>query len=410
MSIFNKKKSGDCSVLTDDYVPASLPTYGLGLENFVTADYPMNKSEIVEAGYHEAETHLDGVISTCDHHSDGSECDHYIDAETEHCLALHDAAVVNNENQIVRIRAAREMRKATLERKISPLKERIAKLQQEIEPLESLRSQFQFHIGRFTFSIGLPITIAAMVVDAAVNYSFLQTVLLSNARLLMITVICMSVMSDATMWALGTFLSHRDEKFTSKPLFWTICGGLASMFILSVVASIMIRYGSMDATYGTINAAGEFVGKESYSLAEHGVTLSTAFLTTATGLLSFAFSLDENAFLVSIREYKKREQARCLAEVEPLMNELFLLENAPDPKEWDEGKRAAAEHQIEANRLGLKVHCRRQMTVLVNDPDFTERMKESGEALLKGVSPVDKKLFPADSSTVPDTIALNKVS
>ena len=87
MSIFNKKKSGDYSVLTDNYVPASLPTCGLGLENFVTADYPMNKSEIVEAGYHDAEAYLDGVISTCDHHSAGSECDHYIDAETEHCLA-----------------------------------------------------------------------------------------------------------------------------------------------------------------------------------------------------------------------------------------------------------------------------------------------------------------------------------
>ena len=49
MSIFKKKKSGDYSVLTDNYVPASLPTCGLGLENFVTADYPMNKSEIVEA-------------------------------------------------------------------------------------------------------------------------------------------------------------------------------------------------------------------------------------------------------------------------------------------------------------------------------------------------------------------------
>ena len=391
MSIFNKKKSGDYSVLTDNYVPASLPTCGLGLENFVTADYPMNKSEIVEAGYHDAEAYLDGVISTCDHHSAGSECDHYIDAETEHCLALHEAAVANNENQIVRIRSAREMRKATLERKISPLKEKIAKLQKEIEPLESLRSQFQFHIGRFAVSIGLPITIAAMIVDAAVNYSFLQTVLLSNATLLMI------------MWALGTFLSHRGEKFTSKPLFWTICVGLASMFILSVVASVMVRWGSMDATYGTINVAGEFVGKESYSLAEYGVTLITAFVTTATGLLSFAFSLDENAFLVSIRERKKKEQAKCLAELEPLLNELALLENAPDPQEWDERKRAAAEHQIEANRLGLKLHCRKQMTVRVNDPDFTERMAESGEALLKGVS-------PADISAMPTTIALNKVS
>lgn len=403
MSIFNKKKTGEYCVLTDNYVPASLPSYGQGLENFVTADYPMNKPEIVEAGYYDAEKYLDGVIATCDHHSAGSECDHYINAETEHSIAVHEAAIANNENQIVRIRAARTMRKAALERKIALHEEKIAKLNSEIEPLEYLRSQFQIHIGRLTISIGLPITVISMIVDAAVNYSFLQTVLLSNAALLMITVICMSVMSDGSMWALGTFLSHRGEKFTSKPLFWTICVGLASMFILSVVASVMVRWGSMDATYGTINAAGEFVGKESYSLAEYGVTLITAFVTTATGLLSFAFSLDENAFPVSIRERKKKELAKCLTELDLLLNEWDLLENAPDPQEWDERKRAAAEHQIEANRLGLKLHCRKQMTVRVNDPDFTERMAESGEALLKEVS-------SADISKMSTAITLNKVS
>lgn len=403
MSIFNKKKTGDYSVLTDNYVPASLPTFGQSLENFVTADYPMNKPEIIEAAYHDAEAHLDGVIATCDHHSAGSECDHYINAETEHCIAMHEAAIANNENQIVRIRAARSMRREALDRKIDPLKEKAAKLQSEIEPLEDLRSQFQIHIGHVAISAGLPITVISMLVDAAVNYSFLQSVLLSNSALLLITVICMSVMSDGSMWALGTLLSHRKEKFISKPLFWAACIGLASMFFLSVAASVMIRWGSMDVTYGTINAAGEFVGKESYSLAEYGVTLASAFLTTATGLLSFVFSVDENAFLVSIRESKKRELAKCLAELDPLLNERDLLENAPDPQEWDERKRAAAEHQIEANRLGLKLHCRKQMTVRINDPDFTERISKSGEELMR-------KAVPADISKMPAAITLDKVS
>ncbi len=401
MSFFNKKKTGHYNILTDDYVPVSLPTYGQGLENFVTADYPMNKPEAVEAAYHNAETQLNNVIATCDHHSAGTECDHYIDAEVEHSFAVHEAVIANNENQIARIRSARAMRKATLDRKIGSLEEKIEKLTAEIEPLENLRSQFQVRIGQFTIPLGLPITITAMIADAAVNYSFLQTVLLSNAMLLMITVVCMSVMSDASMWVLGTFLSHRGEKFTSKPLFWTVCVGLASMFILSVVASVMVRWGSMDATYGTINAAGEFVGKDSYSLAEYGVTLITAFVTTATGLLSFAFSLDENAFPVSIRERKKKELAKCLAELDPLLNESALLENAPDPQEWDEHKRAAAAHQIEATRIGLKLHCRKQMTIHVNDPDFTERMAASGEALLHDASSSVSKM---------PTITLNKVS
>ncbi len=405
MSIFNKKKAGHYNVPFDNYVPASLPTFGQSLENFVTADYPMNKPDIVEACYHDAETYLDGVIATCDHHSAGIECDHYIDAEMEHAYAVHDAAVANNENQITRIRSAREMRKATIKRKIITLEEKAEGLKSEIKPLEGLRSQFQVQVGRLSISIGLPATVLAMIVDAAVNYSFLQTVLLSNAALLMITVICMSVMSDGSMWALGTFLSRRSEKFTSKPLFWTICVGLASMFLLSVVASVMVRWGSMDATYGTINAAGEFVGKDSYSLAEYGVTLITAFVTTATGILSFAFSLDENAFHVSIRERKKKELAQCLNGLDTLLNELALLERAPDPQEWDERKRAAAERQIEASRTGLKLHCRKQMTILVNDPDFTERMTASGEALTADASPTGVSFMPATT-----TVSLDKAS
>lgn len=403
MSIFRKKKSGDYSVLTDNYVPASLPSPGYGLHNFVPAAYPMNNAETVEACYAEAEEYLNGVIATCDHHSAGSECDHYIDARTEHTIALHEGTIANNENQIIRIRAAHAMRKDALKRKISPLEDKIAKLQSEIEPLENLRSQFQIHIGHFAISVGLPITLLSMIVDAVVNYSFLQSVLLSNAALLMITVICMSVMSDGSMWALGTFLSHKEEKFTSKPLFWTICIGLAGMFLLSVITSVMVRWGSMDATYGTINAAGEFVGKASYSLAEYGVTLTTAFVTTATGLLSFAFSLDEKAFLVSIRENKKKELAKCRTELDPLLNELILLENAPDPQEWDNRKRAAAKHQIEASRLGLKLHCRKLMTVRVNNPDFTECMAKSGEALLR-------ETVGTANSQKTTTITLNKVS
>lgn len=406
MMLFKKSKkkiAGDYNVLNDNYEPTSLPTYGQGLENFVTADYPMNRLEIVEATYRDAESKLSEFISTCDHFASGAECDVFIDGQMEHVESEHMAAIANRENQMERIRSAREMRKKALEREISPLKEKIAKLQAEIAPLEELRSQFQLKIGRFSISWGIPITILAMIVDSVVNYSFLQSVLLSNATMLMITVICLSIMSDGTMWALGTFLSRKEEKFISKPLFWTLCVGFFSMFLLSIVTSVMVRFGSMDATYGTINAAGKFVGKEAYSLAEYGVTLATAFLTTCTGILSFAFSFDKNAFLVSQREQKKKELEKCLAEHDALVNERELLENAPDPREWDERKRAAAEHQMEALRCALKLHCRKLLACRMNEPDFTERMAESGEALLG-------KASAAELSPIPTVNPLNKVS
>ena len=253
-------------------------------------------------------------------------------------------------------------------------------------------------------SIGGPVTIAAMLVDALVNYSFLSGILLTNGALLIITVLCMSVASDGCMWGLAEMLNRKDEKFTTKPLFWTICGFLGGLFLLSVVASVMIRFGSMDVTYGTINADGEFVGKASYSLAEYGITLISAFVTTATGVLSFAFSLDKNAFKISIRDRKKGELAACVTELAPLENELALLENAPDVREWDDEKRAAAEHQIEALRVGLKLHCRKLLTEQVNDADFTEEMAESGKAVLP------KEATESADDITPAAVHLDKVS
>lgn len=404
MSIFKKREKDFYSVLNDKYVPTPLPRYGMGLENFVTSEYPMNKKEVVKERYEGVEKSLEDVITTCDKHSSGTECDNIIDAQHQHQIAEHEVAVANIANQIERIEAARKMRKDSLNLKINPLKDKIAKLESEIEPLENLRSQFQISIGHRSVSAGLLVTLIAMIVDACLNYSFLQNVLLSNAALLMLTVIGMSVMSDGSMMALGVFLSRRKEKFVSKPLFMTTCISLVAMFLLSIAASVMIRWGSMPETYGTINAAGEFVGKTTYSLADYGVTLITAFITTSTGLLSFAFSLDENAHLVSIREHKKKELAKCRAELDPLLNELHFLENAPDLQEWDDRKRAAAEHQIEATRLGLKLHCRKLMTVQIKDPDFTERMAKSGEDLIEKPSTTD-----TDIAKMPTVIPMNKI-
>lgn len=402
--IFKKKEKDFYSVLNEKYVPTPLPRYGMGLENFVTSDYPMNKKEVVKESYDEVEKYLEDVIATCDKHSSGAECDSIIDVQHKYHIAEHEKTIATNENQSERIEAARKMRKESLDFKISPRKKKIAKLESEIEPLEDLCSQFQLHIGHWTISAGILVTLIAMLVDACLNFSFLQNVLLTNAPLLMLTVIGMSVMSDGSMMALGVFLSRRKEKFVSKPLFITIIISLIAMFLLSIVASVMIRWGSMPETYGTINAAGKFVGKTTYSLADYGVTLITAFITTSTGLLSFAFSLDENAHLVSIREHKKKELAKCRAELDPLLNELHFLENAPDLHEWDDRKRAAAEHQIEATRLGLKLHCRKLMTARVNDPDFTERMAKSGEDLIEKNSTTDTYI-----DKMPTVIPLNKI-
>lgn len=389
MSIFDRIKRRGARrqgrALADDYTPAVLPSYGQELETFVTGEYSANQQEFLIASYKHAEAALDDVAATCDEHSTGSECDHYVESEISRVRAQHRCEVAEHEAQGQRILNARETRRKALEKDIGLLEKREGELTAAIEPLKDLRAQFQLRLGRRTLSLGALVTVAAMAVDAVVNYSFLQGILLSNAVLLAITVVCLSIMSDGSMWALGTFLSRRKENFLAKPMFWSICALLLAAFLLSVVTSVMIRYGSMDATYGTVNSAGEFVGKESYSLAEYGVTMATAFLTTVTGILSFAFSLDENSPAVARRERMRDELVllrRVLAERKA---ELSQLESAPDPMERDRKKRAAAEESIEYLRTGLKLHLRKQMTLRRKDAGFTERMADSGVRLMAGI-------------------------
>lgn len=407
MMWFNKKqiKGNQYNVIEEHYVPAQLPTYGMGLETYVTSDYIMEHRNTLENIYHETEEKLKAVVAVTDRHSMGTEGDHYVDNLMEHIWAAHTASIAEHEKQVVRIKNASSMRMEYLDNKIQNLKQQKEKLENEIAPLQELHSHFQLHFGSKSISIGLIVTVLAMFIDAFVNYSFLQTILLSDAYLLAITVACMSIMSDGSMWALGTLICLRHEKITVKPLFWFVCIGLFGMFLLSVAASVMIRIGSMDITYGTINMAGEFVGKNTFSLAEYGVTLVTAFVTTATGILSFAFSLDDNTFRISVREKKNEELIQCEAELDVMINEKKLLENAPNPAERDALKRAAAERHIEALHKGLKLHLRKMMTERIADADFTEKMAASGNEVVN--IPVENRNTLIPVST---TAYMNKAS
>lgn len=404
--LFNKKENNKS--LTEKYVPAVLPSEGMGLENYVPAEYPENNPEVLEGIYKESEKKLKCVIQTCDQHSDGAECDAYVDNQVKHLYAEHEGIVALHETQIQRINSARSMRKKTLMGKIKSLQEKIEKLNSEIKPVEDLEPQFCVHLGRKAIAVGLPVTIIAMVVDAAVNYASLSEILLVNIPLLIVTLFGMTLCSDVSMWGLATYLNHKEEKFIKKPVFWSICMGFLAAFILSVVASFMMRYGSMDITYGTIDSNGNFVAKEVFSLADYGTTLITAFITTATGLLSFGFSLDKNAFRISVRERKKKELADYQKKLERLQNELCLIENAPDPRELDEAKRAAAKANIEALRTGLKLYCRKLMLEKIKNADFTDRMAASGEALLDKASYMENTLEIDEVSEMPEETEKNE--
>ena len=371
--MFFRKSADKSRVLADKYAPAHLPRYGWQLEGFIPAGYSLNDPAFIQARYDETEGRLAHLLDTCDRYSSGADCDAQIDAQCRHLEALHRAEVVRNENQLTRIEAAWETRKATLGRKAAALQAEAAQLKAEIAPLEGVTPRFRFHIG--PFSLGMIVTLAALIVDFFVNFNFLQGILLTNRYLLYIMDVLLCVMSDASMAALGTCLGEKKDAWP-KPLRRASCIAFALMFLLSIVTTVMMRFGSMDVTFGAISASGEWVSR-SYSMAEYGVTLASSFVTAATGILSFVFSYDPNAGLVRQRRSAERKLERCRSKLEPLFCEMETLENAPDLRREDAEKQKTAEAQIDALRQGLKLSVRKLLAEKIGDPTFTEKMADN---------------------------------
>lgn len=381
--MFNKKKKAIYgSVLSNEYVPAYLPRYGLGLDTFITSDYRLLSRGFIQEQYDAAETKLSELVQTSDRFSVGTSCDAYIEGQIPHLEAIHREDVATHEVQIQKIRSGLEVRKGVLERRMEQIEQSRTELARKIEPLKGLNAQFEITLGRFRIPLGLPVTITGMAVDALLNYSYLNTILMENVFLLAITVACLSVMSDGSMYALGMLMSRKDEEFMDKRLYTVSVIGLLTMFLLSVVSGVMIRFGSMDVTYGTINAAGEFVGKDSYSLAEWGISLVTAFLTTTTGLISLVFSIDKNAHLVDRRREMEVELAALDAEYGSLSAERDAIVHAADPAIRDLDCRKAAEINLKALPVGLKQHMRKLLALHQGEASYTDAMAESAATLL----------------------------
>ena len=379
-----KFKINQGSVLSETYVPASLPAHGLGLDGFVASDYTVNSDAALQQYYKDFDANLGGVLASCDKFTSGNVLDGQVDGQIAHLYCFHQGEAAQRKLQAKRINAERQTRMEELRRRMDSLSEGIRTREESIAPLKDLHPQFELTLGRLRLSYGPIVTVAAMAVDALLNFSFLQGVLLQSLPLLIITVVCMSVMSDGSMFCLGTLLSRKEEKFLPTWLFYLLTVGLSCLFLLSVVAGVMVRFGSMDVTYGTINAAGQFVGKDTYTAAEWGVSLVTAFLTTCTGLISLGFSVDKNAHLVARRRKWEAEKAAMEAEYEPLVTEYSALEKAVDAALLDEAREQAACGNIEALRNGLKLHARKRIAELSGDPEVTETMARSAEELTKG--------------------------
>lgn len=401
MNLFKKKlNSQDAawgSFLEENYVPASLPKHGHpDLADFITSDYSLISKSFLEDAYKSCEDSLSPLVQTADLYTMGYIGDVYINAQIAHLANQHLEEVAMHELQGQNITAARKIRRGELDRLIHQSEERIGSLDKAAEPLRGKHAQFDLRLGKLHIQLGVLITIIAMAADAMLNYSFLEGILLQSIPLLFLTVLCLSIMSDGSMFVLGSLLSRKDEDFMDKWLYRVSVAGLISMFLLSVAAGVMVRVGSMDITYGTLNADGQFVGKEVYSLAEYGITLATSFLTTATGLISLVFSVDKNAQAEERCKGLEAELAAEIARYNEYQAERTALDLAADPMVRDLECRKAAEANLDTLRTGLKLHLRKLLALHQQDAAYTDAMSESAEKLMVK-TPAETPAAPPDT-------------
>lgn len=384
MSIFKRKKEvGQSNVLTNKTVPAYLPVHGEALDTFVTPYYSYQDPEVIGKCYKDAVVSLDKLATMADHHFTGSELDHHVDAQLEHCYAIHNTEVSDHKYQCKRIIYARQTRAETLKKEISSLEKEETRLVEEIEPLKHLRRQSILRIGKRNLHLAPLVTLLAILVDAATAFSAVQTVLFGNMYALIITVLGFTLMSDGAAYKLADYINKRDDEgFTSKRIFFIVCGSLLILWIISGIGSFMLQFGSMMDVFGSINADGTFQPKETYSMAEYAITLFKSCVPVATGALCFAVALDRNSQSVDEREAKEKKLGVIRTALSEKRAELSDLNGAPDPMERDSLNRLAAEKNLESLRIGLKVRLRSLLAEKVNEPEFTQAMAENGAALV----------------------------
>lgn len=381
--MFNKKRKGNCgSVLSDEFVPASLPEKGNpDLTWFTTSEYSLNTPGFIKTCINEADEELNPLIQMSDKFTIGHVCDSFVHGAVEHVRNKHQNEVAMHEFQAKHIASSVLVREEELDRSIAESESKISELDSEIASLKGKHSMFDLTVGGFHIPVPAIVTILAMVIDACLNYSYFASILYQSRFMLIISVIAMSVMSDASMFFLGMFNAQRKEGDVSKITGYVVTFGLVGAFILSIVTSVMVRFGSMDTTYGFFDASGQFVGKESYSLAEYGITAITAFLTTVTGLISLAVSADANGHLVTRRRKLEKKRSDELAHLDRLKAERKSLELSPDSMDRDTECRKAAEDNLTALEKTMKLHVRKMLAVFNDDSSYLDAMSESADTL-----------------------------
>lgn len=387
---FNKKNQGNYgSKNVEEYTPAYLPKNvedgHTDLSTFITSDYLLLNEKYMEECYKACENKLLPIIETSDNFTVGESLDAYIDAEMKVVENKYEEEVAMHELSGANIIKSRNVRAEELRQRIPKLHEKITETGSKVEKLKDKHAKHALRIGNRIIQLGLPVTLIAFAADFFVNTEFVQSILFSNVNLLRILVVCLCLMSDATMFAVGTIMSQ-DEEGMPKWLRRTFCIVFVSLFAISIIGSIAIRVGSMSLTYGSFDASGNFIGKDTFTVAEYALAIISSLSTAVTGALSLFFSVDRDYYLekecIKLQKTLKTDKKIC----SQLESELLALEQAEDPMVCDKKRRKAAEANIAALSAGLKMHVRKLLALHQQDALYTDAMAESAKVLLESMN------------------------
>lgn len=295
-NMFRKKEQESFGLKnTEKYTPAFLPKNvedgHTDLSTFIVGDYSLLNDAFLAARYAECESKLSPLVQISDEFTLGDMGDSYVNAEWEFVKNKHEEEVAMHDLSGKNILKARAVRIQELQERIPKIKEKIIKRQQRIDALSDKHAKHAIRIGKIMIQLGLPITALAFVADFFVNTEFVQSILYSNANMLRILVVCLCLMSDGTMYALGSMVSKKSDT-QATVLYRILFTAFILLFSVSVVGSIAIRVGSMPMIYGSFDAKGTWISNETFTVAEYALAIISSLATAVTGALSFFFSVD----------------------------------------------------------------------------------------------------------------------
>ena len=215
-NMFRKKEQESFGLKnTEKYTPAFLPKNvedgHTDLSTFIVGDYSLLNDAFLAARYAECESKLSPLVQISDEFTLGDMGDSYVNAEWEFVKNKHEEEVAMHDLSGKNILKARAVRIQELQERIPKIKEKIIKRQQRIDALSDKHAKHAIRIGKIMIQLGLPITALAFVADFFVNTEFVQSILYSNANMLRILVVCLCLMSDGTMYALGSMVSKKSD-------------------------------------------------------------------------------------------------------------------------------------------------------------------------------------------------------